>query len=525
MAGERILVVDDGKEMRDFIVDYILKPNSFEPLVAENGLVGLEMIRRESPDLILLDLQMPKMNGMQVLDAMREHGIDIPVILMTLHGSEEIAVEVYRKGVRDYVKKPYTADEMLAAIERSLGEVRLRKEKDALTERLISANKDLNQHIRELNTLYHLGKSVTALMGIDDLLPRVVQAVTEVTGAETCSVYIIENQEIICRARKSVDDGQIRILRQNIQTPFAVRSVQQRQPLLLNPPEMVSHRQKNPDYPQAVMCCPMIIGERVIGAIEASFVSPQRTFRKQNMAMLTALTDYAAIAVENATNFNRVADNEAMTDWHELLLKFAPSTVVEQFMEAPTHFQVPSAYVEVAVLFASLRGYHPLVEHVASVQLIEFLNQYAELASQIVQEQGGMIERYLGDGFMAFFNVPEELNDYMQVAATTAIRLRDAVQALNVRLGVEGIDYTMALHSGVAVSGNMGVLRGINFSVLGETVELAKRLHGVAQAGQILLSEAIAQRLGNQIQTSYLGEMKLHGRTQPLRVYNLNDLA
>ncbi len=184
MSGERILVVDDGRENRDFVVDYILRPNGYRALVARDGREGLEKAIAERPDLMLLDLQMPRMNGFEVLHAMRQENLNIPVILMTFHGSEEIAIEVFRLGVRDYVKKPYTVEEMLDAIERNLAETRLRREKEALTERLLLSNRELQRRIKELNVLYKMGKTVTAMLDADHLAVRVVEAATYVTGAQ-----------------------------------------------------------------------------------------------------------------------------------------------------------------------------------------------------------------------------------------------------------------------------------------------------------------------------------------------------
>jgi len=143
VTGELILVVDDGQENREFIIDYVLTPHEYRHLAARDGLEALEMIMREPPDLILLDYQMPRMNGAELLAELQQRNINIPVVLMTFYGSEEVAVEVYRLGVRDYVKKPFSIDEMLMAIARSLSDARLRREKEALTERLIAANREL----------------------------------------------------------------------------------------------------------------------------------------------------------------------------------------------------------------------------------------------------------------------------------------------------------------------------------------------------------------------------------------------
>ena len=133
MVGELILVADDGQENREFIVDYVLNPNGYRAIVAKDGREALDLIAEHAPDLVLLDYQMPRMTGVDVLRAIQANNWNIPVILMTFYGSEEVAVEVYRLGVRDYVKKPFSIDEMLGAIERSLSEVRLRKERDDLT--------------------------------------------------------------------------------------------------------------------------------------------------------------------------------------------------------------------------------------------------------------------------------------------------------------------------------------------------------------------------------------------------------
>src|SRR5690348_520635 len=111
--------------MREFVINYVLKPSGYSFIEARDGLEALDQIAAHSPDLILLDLQMPRLDGIGLLQRMKETNIAIPVVLMTFYGSEEIAIEVFRLGVRDYVIKPFTEDELLAAVERGLVETRL----------------------------------------------------------------------------------------------------------------------------------------------------------------------------------------------------------------------------------------------------------------------------------------------------------------------------------------------------------------------------------------------------------------
>lgn len=136
MAGERVLVVDDSLLYRDLLVNHVLTPHGYVPLTASDGESGLHTALQEQPDLIILDMQMPGMTGLQMLEALHARGSEIPVILMTLHGSEELAVHAFRMGIRDYVVKPFDIEEMLAAIDRALTESRLRRERDALIQTL-----------------------------------------------------------------------------------------------------------------------------------------------------------------------------------------------------------------------------------------------------------------------------------------------------------------------------------------------------------------------------------------------------
>jgi CheY-like chemotaxis protein len=86
VAGEKILVVDDRDDSLIFLTEYILQPNGYRFITAKDGITGLDLALKEKPDLIIMDLKMPKMTGLEVLAALRERDANIPVILMTFHG-------------------------------------------------------------------------------------------------------------------------------------------------------------------------------------------------------------------------------------------------------------------------------------------------------------------------------------------------------------------------------------------------------------------------------------------------------
>ena len=147
MAGEQILVIDDSEEIRGILRDMILGPNGYQVATAQDGQEGVEYALREHPDLILTDVNMPRMTGLEVLQKLREAEYEWPVVLMTFHGSEDIAVQAFRLGVRDYIRKPFEIEEVLSIVERALVESRLRREKEELLQAALLDRSVLLQEI------------------------------------------------------------------------------------------------------------------------------------------------------------------------------------------------------------------------------------------------------------------------------------------------------------------------------------------------------------------------------------------
>jgi CheY-like chemotaxis protein len=140
MANETILIVDDQADIRDFLAGYCLEPLGYKILTAMDGEKGLAAALEHKPDLILLDMNMPRMTGIEMLPALRSQDCDAPVIFMTIYGSEQIAVEAFRLGVRDYLSKPFTVADAQSAVNRALRETRLEREREDLKDNLLAAD-------------------------------------------------------------------------------------------------------------------------------------------------------------------------------------------------------------------------------------------------------------------------------------------------------------------------------------------------------------------------------------------------
>lgn len=522
MSGETILVVDDGKENREFVVEYVLKPNGFQHLTARDGQEGLEMAIQHRPDLILLDLQMPRLDGIGVLKKLDSRHLDIPVILMTFHGSEEIAVEVHRLGVKDYVKKPYTPDEMLDAIERSLSEIRLRREKEALTERVIHANRELQRRLQELNILYNVGKNVTATTDLRVLLPRIVDAAIQISGAEEGYIYLLDDKNLVCRAQKRREITSAEYADYEIRDPIAAHVLKKANPVALGPEQLQNAGNNGNDSPTSVAYAPLIHERRPVGVIGvANFSHDSRTFSNDDSNLLSALGDYAAISIVNSQNMTALRESREQVK--ETFERFVPPSVVQRAIDKPDNVTLGGSRQEISVLFADIRGYTAWSENAEPEHVVEVLNHYLSLAAGVILGWEGTLDKFFGDGLMAIFNAPDRQPDHVHRAADAAIALMKAANEVNEIYG-HRLTYSVGVNVGEAVVGYIGTERALNYTAIGDTVNLAKRLQESSAPGQIIVEEAIIKRLGNQVKGRPLGELRVKGRKTPAFAYELLDV-
>jgi len=290
VTGERILVVDDGADMRDFVINYVLKPNGYDYIEAHDGLEGFELLVAENPELILLDLQMPRLDGIGLLRKMKEHEITTPVVLMTFYGSEDVAIEVFRLGVRDYVQKPFTDDELLEAIERALIETRLRRERETLTEQLAAANRDLQTRIRDFEMLHKVGRIVANAPNANSLLTGIIEATAHITQVNRAYLSILDERGKELYNRSVLEGGRVRLVNERANNPTAWQVIESRH-AAVGAPEM------DPDTEQFFVhiSTPLSAQGKPFGALTIVALADMAT--PQQLTLLGILADYAAIGL------------------------------------------------------------------------------------------------------------------------------------------------------------------------------------------------------------------------------------
>jgi len=303
---ERVLIIDDSQEIRDFLCEYILQPKGFEVLQASNGLMGLEMAIAKEPDLMIVDQQMPRLTGLEVLEKLRERGIEIPAILATAHGSEETAVAAFRLGIRDYVIKPFDADEISESVDRALRESRLQRERDQLVQQLMESNSQLQRRAQELNVLYGVGKSVASSLDLEEVLHRVVEAAVYVVGAEEGSLMLLDEEqgELYTRASKNLD-SKAQSMRKRVNDSLAGKVLQTKRAIAIGNDSQWK-RTHTALLVKSLIYVPLILQNKPIGVLGVTNRTKETSFDSNDTRALSALGGYATIAINNANIYTDI---------------------------------------------------------------------------------------------------------------------------------------------------------------------------------------------------------------------------
>jgi CheY-like chemotaxis protein len=303
MAGETILIIEDRRENIVHLANNVLKPKGYRVITAMDGQRGLQRVLVDRPDLIILDLNMPKMDGLEVLAALQQRQVNIPVILTTFYGSEQVAQQALQLGAAAYVVKPFTASEMLNAVEKSLAR-RVPPAPPPEPEGTIPLTRQVERWMRDMNILTRVGKALVAQLDPESVCGRAVEAAIYLTRADHAFLFLLrEGQETrlcLCAAR-GPSDPQVRFLHQPVESDLALQVARSGKTLV---------RTQAPGETALVEIAGQALGPLVavplrwqgetFGVLLATRRPDEPPFIEMDVEWLGGLADYAAIAVRNA---------------------------------------------------------------------------------------------------------------------------------------------------------------------------------------------------------------------------------
>ncbi len=211
---------------------------------------------------------------------------------------------------------------------------------------------------------------------------------------------------------------------------------------------------------------------------------------------------------------------------HKILSVFrtymAPQVVDELGKSGNYEIELGGRDRQIAVLFVDIRGFTAMSEGLSPEKIVAILNRYLGMVTEAVFKNGGTLDKFIGDAVMAVYNAPLDVEDYACKAVQTGLDIVAAVDGVNVELRKEfGIEIAcgVGVHSGRAVVGNIGCSYRMDYTAIGDTVNVAERLESVAKGGQVLISRDLYEQVQDRYNAVFVGSQSLKGRQEGMDVF------
>jgi len=303
---ETILVIDDELFMRR-LCDDMLALRGFKVLTAENAKEGLARLEKGGIDVVLLDIMMPDLTGIEFLPVIKKTDPSISVLIMTAYASLETAIEALKKGAYDYIRKPFRPHELYHAVDKAIGRRRVELENKRLMH-------DLQGKVKELTTLNRVGQFIHSLLDVDRLLEQVVLSIAAVMGVEIVSIMLVEKEtgEMTIRAATGHSEEIVKTTRQEVGAGIAGWVAEKGEPLLVHDIEKdprVSKPASDPRYKtKSLLTVPLLGRDGALGVINVNRKSSGEIFTEHDLELLTTFSSQTGVALENAALYGRVRE-------------------------------------------------------------------------------------------------------------------------------------------------------------------------------------------------------------------------
>ncbi len=384
---------------------------------------------------------------------------------------------------------------------------------------------ELEKKTRVLGLFYELSRTLGSVFSLGDVYAKAMEILLQVTPAARVVIFQQsaggDMRQVASRVR-GLGSADLEAQPLRVSKTVFDRVAQQRVSVLL---ESTRRGQvATPDsllieLTHSVMAAPIVGRKGLLGVIYADQQDVLQTFSSDDLDLLNAVSVQTGIALDTVRTHEALQHEAKAREKYE---RFLPHQLVDDVMLDPNKEITPGGTRRtITVLFADLRGFTTLSEAKAPEGVVELLNRFFTLMSEVIFRHGGTLDKYIGDCVLAFFGAPYATERDALKAVRAAIDMQRAVASLNRELAAEGqpeIGVGIGINTGPAIVGFIGSDTRLDYTAIGDTVNTAARLEHLAKAGQIIISEHTMQAIDASVNYVGLDAVQVKGRVAKLQI-------
>lgn len=439
------------------------------------------------------------LNGKRVSEALVHGGDSLAfgsIHFVVRHETGELQDHGSRPGSGAAAAQTHVFERPIPTPERALAELGSRAIADNAAERLTQLVQ-LAQHLGSFGELDELLEAIATRLKIAFGADLVAILLAETDGSLATRVARDDQNAVTHGAANPAANPATRAVPRLIASGVAERQVA----LLTNDAASDSLTAGESVIRQSVksaMAAPLLGEDRVtLGVLYVDHQHTGSEFTENDLAFLIAFAGIASAAVERELSAQRL--QQARRARENLERYFTPQ-LAERIAASATAAAPGGVRMPVVVLFSDIRKFTAIAESLAPTAMATQLNEYFAEMVDCIFRHNGALDKFIGDAIMAYWGAPEQSDNDALHAVSAAVDMQAALERLNRRWQSEGrpsLEVGIGIHCGDAFVGNIGSPRRLEYTLIGDTINMASRLCSLAGAGQILLSEAMVQSLGS----------------------------
>jgi len=378
-----------------------------------------------------------------------------------------------------------------------------------------------------LVSLTELGKSLIASQSIEDSFQKLGELIFKFVRPEKIFIFYYDSKQNDIHLKYTYSQKGQKDDIVNISKTIALKAIHEKVAILSsntrNDARFDSSKSILIYGITSAISVPIWARDSIYGLIYVDTSSIAHVFSEKDLEVMSIIANFAGFSIEGINSLEKLNRERRLRSRLERYHSPAVVSRLMEFQDSNTGEVMPYRESEATVLFMDIVKFTSRAEKMTPIEVGIFLNNFFTEMTEIIFKNNGTLDKFIGDAIMAIFGIPLEFANHAELALLTALEMMKKLEDLNSQLAAENmIHVRIGIHSGKLISGDFGSPRRLDYTVLGNTVNIASRLESaVAGSDEIVVAETTYLACSRKFDFELLGEKKLHGISKPVNVYRV----
>ena len=392
-----------------------------------------------------------------------------------------------------------------------------------LPERSLTDEKVLRRDYERLRIGHELATAVGSELDLEKLLPKILDKAFELVGADRGAILLTDQKsgELIPRYVKTrTGKGDKNIVLSNT----VISQVLQNKESVLSSDATMDKRFSSAHSIimqgiRSTMTVPLLHADELLGVMHLDSQIQSNAFTEKDLQICTGMPAQAAIAILNARLAQKI-EKEAHT--RVQFSRLIPPAVVEQVVKGELTLERGGRLSEITMLYSDIRGFTSMADGRPPEEVVNTLNEYFEVMVDVLFQHSGTLDKFVGDEIIGLFGAPIPLEDAAYKAVLCAKSMMDGLEEFNRTREAENqapIEIGIGINTGKVITGAIGSTRALQYTAIGDAMNVASRLVNIAKRGEIIMSEETYRTVADRVEAEAMPPVKVKGKEKEQKIY------